>query len=1375
MEQAGVVQKDAPKESSLTRIGKFANRFLNANSDEDDIIAYNAELNAIVGEVQTALTIYIAIVATRIDRKADNLKALIFLEGSRSVREQGQLGTKHRSCLQNTRVDILEEIRLWNDTDGDLKPVYCIGDVAGTGKSTIAYTMANEWGPGQCFNFFFSNTSSHDASTLCISLAKQIIGCCDGADWDEYWAGLSSELASQASQNVENLWEKLVSQPFGKCTKHRCHVLVVDALDECEKDTRTRLLKCALKACTSKSQPQLRLLLTTRTENDIRDVLEMEEFYDAIVFKSLRNSETSREDIARYVEYRLNEDKATGLKPEQRNQLVDRCNGLFIFAFHACNLVKKERPKDQLLVLGEILAECTSLDALYRRALSQVGNLSKRVRVRLMDILRVILVAREPLSIKTIALFLSEEADDVNDIVKDLGSILGSSAVDNPVYILHATLTEFLHREVLIEEKMDPETGDTQEKKIQNQYYINKTDSERVLVMGCLSNVMAKELMFNICRLETSCLLNEEFTDMGDRISKYISKSLQYSCLHWADHLESATWNADILDSFTYFLNGQFLFWLEVLSVTKRVGLASKMLAIIIKWMRKNNQNDGMAIEMARFVGTFASVIAQSAPHIYLSALPFAPENSSLSEHYMKLYPRTLAVKSGGFHDWPTSQTVLFGHTDEVFCAKFSPDGKRVVSCSGDKTVRVWDAETGEAVGAPFQGHSDSVKSVAFSPDGKRITSGSHDNTVRVWDAETGEAVGAPFQGHSDWVWSVAFSPDGKRIVSSSGDKTIRVWDAETGQAIGKPFQGHNGAVMAVAFSSNGKRIVSGSEDKSIRIWDTVTGQLVCAPFQGHSDSVWSVAFSPDGERIVSGSDDTTLRMWDAKTGQVVGAPLQIGIGRVNSVAFSPDGKRIVSSSVGMRVQVWNAKTGKAVGLPLQGHNQWVWSISFSHDSKRVISSSRDKTIRIWDAETEEVVETPLKSHSGSVMSVVFSQDGKHIVSGSSDQTVRVWDAETGQAVGAPFQGHSHWVWSIACSPDGKRIVSGSNDKTVRVWDAESGLAVGAPFEGHSLSVLSVAFSPDGKRVVSGSVDRTVRVWDAETGQMIGAPFQGHQKWVQSVAFSPNGKIIVSGSSDQTVRIWDAESGQAVGAPLQGHSDSVWSVALSPDGKRIVSGSDDNTVRVWDLDTGQAVGTPFQGHSDRVRSVAFSPDGKYIASGSRDRTVRVWDADSGKVIGTPFRGHCDCFLSVAFSPDGKQVVCSSGDKTIQVWNVEIPQVAGMHLQGHSGSTPSVPFSPDGERIVSKNKTLWARDDKNGELPRVSLSYKLEDGWILDSNSQRLFWVSPQILPGLIAGGVALIIAPFVVTTVNLSIFVYGESWVQCGKRRETDDSGSDIS
>ncbi|KAL8637402.1 MAG: hypothetical protein Q9228_005321 [Teloschistes exilis] len=121
-----------------------------------------------------------------------------------------------------------------------------------------------------------------------------------------------------------------------------------------------------------------------------------------------------------------------------------------------------------------------------------------------------------------------------------------------------------------------------------------------------------------------------------------------------------------------------------------------------------------------------------------------------------------------------------------------------------------------EGKSAVLASHSDSVTAVAFSPDGKRIASGSFDKTIKVWDAATGD-LEKTLAGHSDWVTAVAFSPDGKRIASGSWDKTIRVWDAATGD-LEKTLAGHSKRVTAVAFSPDGNRIASGSLDKTIKI-----------------------------------------------------------------------------------------------------------------------------------------------------------------------------------------------------------------------------------------------------------------------------------------------------------------------------------------------------------------------------------------------------------------------------------------------------------------------------------------------------------------------------------------------------------------------------
>jgi serine/threonine protein kinase len=199
-----------------------------------------------------------------------------------------------------------------------------------------------------------------------------------------------------------------------------------------------------------------------------------------------------------------------------------------------------------------------------------------------------------------------------------------------------------------------------------------------------------------------------------------------------------------------------------------------------------------------------------------------------------------------------------------VYGVAFTADGGHVLSCGDDRTVRMWEVETGNEV-RRFKGLRSIVRCLAVSRDGRFLACGGcqNDGSILVWEVETGKEV-RRFEGHT-WTGEagetgVAFSPDGKRILSGGYDGTVRLWDIPSGEEV-RRFTGHTDFVFGVAFSPDGRRILSASYDRSVRLWDAGTGKELHR-FTGHPDRVKSVSISPDGRFAVSGGDDNTARLW---------------------------------------------------------------------------------------------------------------------------------------------------------------------------------------------------------------------------------------------------------------------------------------------------------------------------------------------------------------------------------------------------------------------------------------------------------------------------------------------------------------------------------
>lgn len=210
----------------------------------------------------------------------------------------------------------------------------------------------------------------------------------------------------------------------------------------------------------------------------------------------------------------------------------------------------------------------------------------------------------------------------------------------------------------------------------------------------------------------------------------------------------------------------------------------------------------------------------------------------------------------------------LRGHTGWIGRIAWSPHGRMLASPSGDKTIRLWDAETGECL-RTLNGHGDAVISVAFDLAGSTLASGSRDSTIKLWEPGSGKLL-RTLEGHDGTVFSVAFDPAGGMLASGSDDKTIKLWEPASGKLL-RTLEGHIGYVGSITFDLLGHTLVSGSGDRSVRLWEVGSGRTL-RTFEAHTGSAKGLSFSPRTSLLASkgGYTDKTLRLWNVANGSLI-------------------------------------------------------------------------------------------------------------------------------------------------------------------------------------------------------------------------------------------------------------------------------------------------------------------------------------------------------------------------------------------------------------------------------------------------------------------------------------------------------------------------
>jgi WD40 repeat protein len=246
----------------------------------------------------------------------------------------------------------------------------------------------------------------------------------------------------------------------------------------------------------------------------------------------------------------------------------------------------------------------------------------------------------------------------------------------------------------------------------------------------------------------------------------------------------------------------------------------------------------------------------------------------------------------------------LTGYDSSVDAITFSHDS-RLLAFAGapDKSVFVWDVVRKMARFPPLKGHEDAVIAVAFSPEDSLIASCSGDRTILVWDVTTGDQkhVLTTNKPKGD-ILSLAFSPDGTRLISASRALSLEVWDVKSWRIfrrVDAKYDVQWPVTLLAAFSPDCNQLVSANRNRDLFIWDANSGKLAVGPTRAHTKLIRHLAFSPDGTWVVSASEDCSVCLFNAETGERVSQPLRTGL-PVSAAAVSPDRSEIVCATWGV-------------------------------------------------------------------------------------------------------------------------------------------------------------------------------------------------------------------------------------------------------------------------------------------------------------------------------------------------------------------------------------------------------------------------------------------------------------------------------------------
>ncbi len=511
------------------------------------------------------------------------INLIVVIELDRKIGEipygTGSRFTPDKGCLQGTRMAFLDFIVNWVNDPASERSLVLFGQ-AGTGKSSIAHEIARRFDKMHRLtsSFIYSRKEQPKPYHLFTTLARDL-----SDRYPSFKTALGRAVKDNSSLRVgsrdyRTLFESLILEPLKDLHIVGPILVVIDALDESGDATGRTGLHTFLAKNLIKLPSNFRVLITSRPEDGIVSALVG---VPSIRIKHMNDSglaAKTHDDILAFLRERLPSD-------EFRNYgdaLAIKAEGLFQWAAVASQFIleppgrfgySKEKCMNHLLDPSTNRNGQDPLDALYKEVLEGYFT-DQETRLLFRSVLGQLITSIEPLTLLSLTTLRQRTSHDDRDAVvillRRLGSLLNnvnSSDESLPIVPLHTSFRDFLTNK--------EKSGD---------FCVSLRDAHLQLAHSCLG-LLLNDLKFNICKLESSYVSNKDLKDLNSRVDKYISAALLYACRFWDGHLEHIDFETNLFGKLRTFFEKKFLFWLEALSLTSDVGLASPAFLALNMWL----------------------------------------------------------------------------------------------------------------------------------------------------------------------------------------------------------------------------------------------------------------------------------------------------------------------------------------------------------------------------------------------------------------------------------------------------------------------------------------------------------------------------------------------------------------------------------------------------------------------------------------------------------------------------------------------------------------------------------------------------------------------------------------------------------------------